>query len=277
MNTLYDERAVKILFDTYWSSKGWKTQNVTPPADLTYAIGKGVMFPPRLLPHDDTLAYLRALCETIPPASVGNAFLASLSSRELTMRSPLGSFAVARFRPPHQFTADPVLDACSQCCLHFNPTPSEAADLNVLNFERMKWGGVRHTDAVFHVLDLEEFKKLPPATPTEADVTILHRILATIRTLPPGANVAKLEKAIAGIFPSSKEERRNVIEILSLCGVFSYSGYHDIFDDSEPPKGRTYRDSEWGFPAMYWRAEDGYNTEWLREYFPAYAARLATA
>jgi len=48
-----DRRALKVLFDTYWCSKGWKSAGKpgwtpqTPPEDYDYAIRAGVMFPAR--------------------------------------------------------------------------------------------------------------------------------------------------------------------------------------------------------------------------------------
>lgn len=278
---LYDQKAVKILFDTHWTSKGWRSQYVTAPADLAYAMSKGVMFAPVLLPHDATHERLRELCAAITPSSVGDAFLASLGSRELAWRSALGSFAVARYRPPHGFVPARNPAMCRECNLWRAPSPDPAEeqgeDLNVLNFERLKWGGVRHTKIEYEVFDLEQFLMLSPCLPTEEDVVLFQRILATIRTLPPKATAGDFERALSRVISSNKSERENLIEVLCLCGVLSYPGYHDFFDDSVPPKDRPYRDTDWGVPAMYWRARDGYNEERLQEYFPKYAAQLATA
>jgi hypothetical protein len=282
MSMLYDKKAVEILFDTHWTSKGWRSPFVTAPSDLAYAISKGVMFPPALLAHDETLQRLRNLCDTISPSRLGDAFLVSLGSREPALRSALGSFAVARFRPAHQFDVHPAAPVgrtvpCRDCQLWLTPTEAQGEDLNVLNFERLKWGGVRHSKVFYQVFDLEQFLALTPRQPTGEDVAHFHRILATIRVLPPNATAGHFEKALSSVIPSNKSERRQLIEVLCLCGVLSYPGYHHYFDDTEPPKDRPYRDTDWGIPAMYWRAQDGYSTEHLQEYFPKYASQLATA
>jgi hypothetical protein len=226
------------------------------------------MFPPAVLPHDATLRRLRALSASIAPSQVGDAFLSSLGSRELALRSALGSFAVARFRPAHAFVPAGHSRACRTCGLHLAPGDAETENLNVLNFERLKWGGVRHTYANYQVLDLEEFQKLEPPPPTEEEISIFHDILATVRTLPPIATVGHLERALSTTVRSSKNERRQLIEVLCLSGVLSYPGYRTYFDRDEPPKGRPYRDSDWGVPAIYWRAQDGYSVEHLKCYFP---------
>lgn len=277
MSALYDKKAVKILFDTHWTATGWRNHYVTPPSDLAYAVGKGVMFAPTQLPHDASLVRLRALCDTISPSEVGDAFLASLGSRELALRSALGSFSVARFRPDHVFAPGNRSGACVECGLYLAPSDAQATNLNVLNFERLKWGGVRHTDTGYQIFDLEQFQILPRARPSDEDAAIFHRILATIRTLAPKATVGHFEKSLTCVFPSSKDERSQLISVLCLCGVLSYPGYRHYFDGTEPPAGRPYRDSDWGIPAMYWRAQDGYTVDALKEYFPRHAAFLATA
>jgi hypothetical protein len=189
---------------------------------------------------------------------------------------------VARFRPAHQFTAYPNTPAgrtafCGDCYLWLTPTEAQAEDLNVLNFERLKWGGVRHTRAMYQVFDLEQFRALAPRQPTGEDVALFHRILSTIRTLPPNATAGHFEKTLSSAISSNKNERRRLIEVLCLCGVLSYPGYRHYFDDTVPPKDRPYRDTDWGIPTMYWRAQDGYSIERLKEYFPTYASELATA
>jgi hypothetical protein len=47
-----DQKAVKILFDKYWSSSGWRDKEIFPE-DFEYAKSKGVMFDPISLSHDE--------------------------------------------------------------------------------------------------------------------------------------------------------------------------------------------------------------------------------
>ena len=42
-----DSRALKILFNTYWTSAGWRETPETASEDFAYAIAARTMFPPR--------------------------------------------------------------------------------------------------------------------------------------------------------------------------------------------------------------------------------------
>jgi hypothetical protein len=103
-----DKRAPKILFDTYWCSQGWKSAGVsgwtaqTPPDDYEYAVRSGVMFPSRSVTHDGTLSRILELRARLSPQRVGIAFLESLMTGRMGLRSALGSYAVALNMPFHR-------------------------------------------------------------------------------------------------------------------------------------------------------------------------------
>lgn len=268
MPPLYDKKAVKILFDTYWTSKGWRPVYSTPPDDLAYAISQGVMFPLLLCPHDEMVHRVRQVASRITPAQVGKAFLCSLSSRQPVLRSALSSYAIARYMPEHVSVSSMNHSTCDICRSFSQSATASPIDLNVLNFERLKWGGVRHSKLEYQAFDLEQFLLLPEFEPTAEDVAIFQRILATVPTLPGSANVSVLEKSLTGVFAASKAERRHAIEAFCYAGILGYPGYGHLLDDSVPPTDRPYRDSDWALPAMYWRASDGVNLDRVIEYFP---------
>jgi hypothetical protein len=93
------------------------------------------------LDHDQTIEAVRSATAQISATDAGNAFLASLTSRRLDLRSALGSFAVARNLPNHPFQPGTDRVFCRICGL---PPQPDAIDLNKFNFERFKWG-VRST------------------------------------------------------------------------------------------------------------------------------------
>jgi len=147
---MFDKKAKKILFDHYWKS-GWKGEGsrVLDAADIEYAKSKGFWFDPVEMQHDVIVEELQARCRTLTPKRVGDAFLASLSSRRLDMRSALGSYGFASNLPVHKLLSSPRSRAPSGAeicpiCGEFSLPEPELEDLNVLNFERHKWGGVRH-------------------------------------------------------------------------------------------------------------------------------------
>lgn len=106
-----DERAVRILKDTYWSSAGWRHVPSVAPEDFAHAKSHGVMFDPLTVTHDEVVSgALQAVAGTSQDKVVG-AFLASLGSRRLELRSALGSYAVGRHMRFH--------DAATQrCCAY---------------------------------------------------------------------------------------------------------------------------------------------------------------
>ena len=89
-------RALKVLFDTYWTSAGWRDERSqsTPPDDLEYAKQAGVMFEPIRVSHSDIVKRAVAAVRGVKRQAVADAFIVSLSSRRLELRSALGSFAV---------------------------------------------------------------------------------------------------------------------------------------------------------------------------------------
>jgi hypothetical protein len=152
---MIDEKALRILFNTYWSSKGWKDKYETPPEDLAYAKTAGYMFDPVELAHDEIIELLMLSFSLVSLNDVTNAFLASLSTRRLNWRSALGSFAIAQNFPRHRFAS--ANSYCPVCGIYGNKKQRE--DLNVLNFERHKWDGIRHPDLFYIWQDLDLFAK----------------------------------------------------------------------------------------------------------------------
>jgi hypothetical protein len=143
-----DKRALKILFDTYWTSRGWKREDEyrVSPEDFAYAKAQGVMFEPIKIEHAQILTRISNAISKLDCRRVADAFLASLSTRRLDLRSVLGSYAVFQHLPHH----DPngVGRRCGICGLDWSV---DLENLNVLNFERLKWGGVRHSNPTYDI------------------------------------------------------------------------------------------------------------------------------
>ncbi|MFO0892983.1 MAG: hypothetical protein U0790_28085 [Isosphaeraceae bacterium] len=186
-----------------------------PPEDYYYAKQAGVMFDPIRLSHDDIVRRATEVRTRVDPQVVAQAFLASLTSRRLEVRSALGSYAVLRDLPDHEHHNRRL--ACPVCGEY--DAPQEDEDLNVLNFERFKWGGVRHDQPVYATFDLEWFLDLDPPTPTDADIATFLSVVRAIESVPPDTTAPRLEKALGGLFPSNKAERDVLVGILGLLGV----------------------------------------------------------
>ena len=131
-------------------------------------------------------------------------------------------------------------------------------DLNVLNFERLKWGGVRHGELLYTWFDLTQFLQWEVPEPTPADRQHLRDVLHTIATAGAKESPNQLAKRLAGALPSNQNERCTLLEILASL---------DVLQASRARGGGSF--SDWTF-AEHWRGEDGINQPQLQHWFGAY-------
>lgn len=273
-----DEKALRILFDTYWSSRGWKRDKTIDPADFVYARQAGYMFDQVTVAHDEIVVGLLTARNHVSVEKVTNAFLASLSTRRLELRSALGSFSFAAHFPDHQLveparglmSSGPL--CCRLCGLYGH---SAAEDLNVLSFERWKWGGVRHVNPLYCWFDLTQFEKASLAAPTQEDYSILARIVEIASGLTPKVKPNELEKRISKVIRSNSSERRVLIEILGYCGVLKPAGrcgFLEAFTPNELRDRPPDHTNDWSYPVIWWRGADGVDRDALNRLFPKIAA-----
>lgn len=275
---MIDPKARKILFAQHWSSTGWRNHerlNISPE-DLAYAKAHGMMFDPIDRDHDTLVAGLIAERDKINPQAVGRAFLASLSSRRLDLRSALGSYPVARFFPDHRF--DPATSGllpsgnrlCGHCgfCVLKKPEP---LNLNVLNFERFKFGGVRFDDLEYMWLDLWRFNQTEQIDPTEEDHALMHAILDTLADVPADRRLTVALKTLTGVFKSNANERRVLCDILAIAGLLQPKGAPSYLDGFVHPNDRDHSGlhfDDFNYPAGLWHGRDGINPDALAFWFP---------
>jgi hypothetical protein len=255
MHSGIDERARAILFRTYWSAEGWRPQPSTPPADAAYALAAGYLFAPETISHDALVHRVQKALRAVSLADVWSAFLASLSTRRLDLRSAFGSYAVAHHLPLHAYEDEPQGRRCRICGNH-DPI---LCDWSVLNFERHKWGGVRHTQLGYMAFDLEQLAQAEPVTPTREDQAIFQRILQIAGYLPPHARLSDLVRAMAPVLPSNQAERRVLLELLGYWDLLidpAHPGFSQAFI---VPSQRDLRAGDWAYPVCWWRGRHGVN------------------
>jgi hypothetical protein len=263
-----DKKALRILFDTHWSPAGWKRTYSTNPTDLAYALARGYMFPPEgpeATTHDAVASRLQAAFSAVTAEQVGAAFLASLSRRQPVLRSALASYALARVFPSHTMSRDHSR-RCSICGYH------RPDNRNVLNFERYKWGGVRHLDPHYAAFDLEEFARLDVPSPVDEDLELFRRIVDAARQLPPTARAGQLEKAVSAFLPSNQNERRVLLEILGIVGILAGDAHPGFLDAFVPPAAQTrppVGTIDWAYPISWWRGGT-VSDRGLRQVFPTF-------
>lgn len=257
-----DKKALQILFQTYWNSKGWKDKRTISSDDFEYAKAYGYMFDDILLSHDDAVAWLVKSFNSVQLENVTNSFLASLTSRKLELRSALGSFAVNKNFQPHKFTGE---NGCDICGVYETSLIPE--DLSVLNFERFKWGGIRHNDPNYAAFDLERFSQIDKVQSNNQGLYLLNHILKIADNLPPNARVRDLEKSLSKVVASNKSEREVLIQILGYCGMLQPKNKQSYFTNYIKQIDQDCN-SEWNFPVCRWRGADGVNKEAVTFYFP---------
>jgi hypothetical protein len=240
-----DKKAKKILFQTYWSSQGWKRDRETSLEDFEYAKSKGLMFDSLTIKHEDLKKEIRELLKTVSIEKVVNAFLSSLTNKRLDWRSGIASYMNAQFILNNQ---------------RHNPRPDnyrfENEDLNVLNFERIKWSGVRHSELLYNYLDLKILNEEDVSLPTDEDIKVFRNILDCASNSEQSDYPSKLRDRLKEVVTGSKDQRHTLMEILGCCEILKPQSY------DRPTTGR----HDWAF-VEYWRGEDKYNKENVESIF----------
>ena len=264
-----DKRALKILHDAHWGSGGWKSDGMRLVSDTDFAHAKsaGVMFDPVTIDHDGIVEKCLSIRARTDPKAVANAFVASLTSRNLAYRSALASYAVLRHFPDHAWVGTNTW--CNVCGVYSEKGPQKE-DLNVLNFERFKWGGVRHLHALYATFDLEQFQMLPPICVSPEHISLFKELIAHIAHAPAGTSSAQLQAHLPKALKSNKAERDTLIGILGIAGILHSSEHHGFLrafvqaDERKLP-GRRFIDM--AYPACWWSHADGIDHEAIETWF----------
>lgn len=262
-----DSRALKILMERHWTSSGWRREFTTNAEDFAYAKSRGLMFDSLSKSHDEAVRMAVDSIAQTTKAAVVAAFVASLSSRRLDLRSALGSFAVGRHLLGHRFAKDSNGVFCRYC----GDNKSQIIDRNVLSFERFKWGGVRHSLPSYIAFDLEMLKATAVPEPHQDDWAILRDILDIARRLPDGARLGDLEKSLAKTVRSNGAERRTLIGILGYAGILvdqSRPDFRRAFVSCSEREETPWHKDDWPYPVAWWTAAHGVNENAVREWFP---------
>jgi len=263
-----DSKAVDILFNTFWSSSGWKEKNISN-IDFEYAKNKGIMFDSVFLNHSEIVTWLIQTFTSTKKSHVVKCFVSSLSARRMDWRSGLSAYAYARHFPNHSFMSDP--NGLCRICGNFNKTKEE--DLNILNFERLKWGGVRYSDPLYVAFSLSQINQCSMPQPNDEDLSILKDIVKTISSCNAGDRPIDIEKRLTKILKSNSYERRGILDTFGICGIMETSkhkGYFEKFVNKSSQILRPVNKTDWEYPVDWWTGADGINKTALQFYFSEY-------
>lgn len=260
---MLDPRAVRILSNAFWSPRGWHR---APPSDedFAYAKAQGVMFDPVVFGHDAAVSWAISARNAIAQDGVVDAFLVSLRSRRLDLRSGLGSYAAVRHLVAHRHEGRSGCAVCGEYDLR------EPEDLNVLNFERIKWGGVRHSQPLYAGFDLTQLAVASFDAPTREDWAKLAEILDVAQSLPSKARLKDLDSALKTVIPSNSAERRTLIEILGYCGILvdpSHPDFRRSYVRSDRRERTHWHTDDWHYPVQWWTAVCGISKDAVADWF----------
>ena len=88
-----------------------------------------------------------------------------------------------------------------------------------MNFEKIKWGGLRLNNVEYILFDLEQFRNIVITKPNDEDIKILNNIFNCIGNCKENDGPRQLEKYLKEVLPSSKGERDVLIEIFEAIGI----------------------------------------------------------
>jgi len=267
---LINKKAKKILFNTFWKN-GWidSKSRCISSEDFEYAKANGLMFEPLSISHDDLIRKIAGLTKSISADKAARAFLSSFSTRRLDWRSSLASWHCSKGISLHTYKEHVRLIGHSyengiaipheshECEMCGGEENYREEDLNVLNFERIRWGGVRHGELIYTLLDMEQLDKAIIPEPSRQDIAIFNEILKTIESSGPTDAPGTLCTRLKDVLSSNKNELSVLLEILGFCGVL------EATSADRPGLGGHH---DWKFVAD-WRGEDHYNKDVVGEIF----------
>ena len=269
---------LKTLFAFHQRVRGFGDSVITEEM-IENAKIEGYLFDyPSYESHSDTLNRLKNTLSQIDKTDIANAFLFSLSTRRLEYRSALGSYYYAKAIPKHEKMDGyhPMTSHCYLCGWYAWKDEPDELDLhcssyNTFNYERYKYGGVRHTQLNYALFDLEQFLKLPKVNPCEEDIRIFKDIMSCVAKLEPKDKVGKLRALITKekVLKSNKDEVSVLLGELGICGILAGNDYpsYDIYFANEYERAPVEHSNDFDYPVNRWYASDGINIEKLREVF----------
>ena len=262
-----DKKAKQILFKTYWSSSGWTENKVTPKEDYEYALFKGLMFNPIETDHNELCKSIRDNFKEEKKEEIVNGFISSLTTRNLRYRSFLSSYAVARVIENHNYITSNGR-FCDICGVYGKT--KQTFDLNALNFEKLKWGGVRLMHLEYIDFDLKESLNVDFPKPTKDDKILLQNLKDLILTSGFEDRPRLLEKRMSKLIKSNAYEREVILNIFGICGILETKNQKGFFQNYIPTSRREIRPvnkTDWSYPVDWWQGKYGINEKAWKYYF----------
>ena len=247
-----DKKAVQILNRLM---DGRKKHSVSAE-ELAYARKMGVVVDDQPTSLDQVLDLLERCFETLSLEDAAQAFLYSLSSRDVDYRYVLASYVYAR----SWFSYDRG---------RTQELPEKLTG-TFFNWVKHKGGGIWGTigKPIFY---LEQFVSMERQAASDADVEILRSILELADSIDDEASGTALATAIrtANLLPCNQAEAVGIVETLGICGILEAPGHPGFLHSFTPPLERDTGDlrQSLSYPLNWWHGANGVNWENAAEVF----------
>lgn len=226
--------------------------------ELAYARKMGVVVEDQPITLDQVLDLLERCFEAISLEDAAQAFLYSLSSRDVDYRYVLASYVYAR----SWFSYDGG---------QTQEVPEKLTG-TFFNWVKHKGGGIWGTigKPIFY---LEQFTSMEQRAASDADVEILRSILELTDSMEDEVSGTALATAIrtAKLLPCNQAEAVGIVETLGICGILEAPGHPGFLHSFTPPLERDTGDlrQSQSYLLNWWQGSDGANWENAAEVFGA--------
>jgi hypothetical protein len=226
-----------------------------------------------IISHKDLYSWLSDTLNKIDKEKLTDAFLYSLSSKDLTYRPHLACYVFASSIPKHDIDKEiyPSGNIACKYCGHCETYPDDTLHLDS---ELHHWGGVRVQQVFCATYYLDKFLSMDPVKPSKADFAIFNNIIDTILLSDTEAKPRDLEKMFGKIFKSNKGQREMLIDQLGVIGILEtekFKGFHTKYTPTGLREIPPVHKIDWTFPVCWWRGKDKINSETYNYFFGHYS------
>lgn len=249
-----DKKAVQILNRLMDDQKKYSVS----AEELAYARKMGVVVEDQPITLDQAIEVLERCFETVSLEEAAQAFLYSLSPRNVDYRYILASFVYAR----SWFSFDRG---------RTQEVPEKLTG-SFFNWVKHKGGGIWGTIGK-PIFFLEQFASMELRVASDVDVEIVRSILELADSMEDKANGTALATAIraAKLLPCNQAEAVGIVESLGICGILDAPEHPGFLYSFTPPLERDTGDlrQSLSYPLNWWRGANGMNWENAVEVFGA--------
>ena len=245
------DKKAKRLFLKYMENKS--SLNLE---EVEYIKEKGLVRENIVITEKEFTSNLEKILTKTSLEEVSNAFLHSLSTRDLDYRYILASYIYAKswlkydkekeYKVPKEITA------------------------TFFNWVKYCSGGIWGEIAKPYYY-LSEFLNMEKKIPKEEDYQILKKILLFADKFDEEKTATMLRNELAKekLFPSNKDEVIGLLETLGICGILETKEHKGFWDRFTPKFERDSGDlgQYFSYPFHWWKGKDGVNYENVKNIF----------